>query len=274
MLFVLMMQKKLSPCAIVEAKQMQSSGVTDNSRKRVVSNFKEKDFTQLFAYYYNIDQNKLAYNGNLIYKVISDGNLWLIYGCEKQTPVSQLICKLQFSDNRMSLDTIIANLSMLSFPAIKSKADSRQYGNPLVTVPLSSHIHRVNSGDKYVAIKIGKSNLQSKTGKATELWNLILNYLLNNGMLKKILNCLPIETTNSKKTRLIIAKSKQNTSTMNRRTNGGKGNNDQYVFKANGDQIVYEASAGTAIILKDIQVVLEKSGIDIDSVFLEIEMDN
>ena len=260
--------ENLSPCAIVEAKQMQMSHASRGSKKKDQANFPEKDLRQLFDYTYNIIFNELAYKGDLLYKVISNGDVWLIYSGEERNPINQLICELQLSDNSISLDTIVANLSMLSFPAIKYKAERKQYGKPITITTLSNYKQKRGVKHKCVAVKIGDDWLPNKSGQTTDLWKIILDDLSNKNEWKKLVDSLPIK----KAKKLILENYNADTSSMNRSSNRGRGNKNIYVFKANKTQIVFEATAG--IVLEDLKVVMDKCGVDKNSVFLEIEMDN
>lgn len=249
-----------SPCAIIEAKKIKNS-----------SNFPIEDLSQLFAYNYNIIHNELAYKGDLLYKAISDGNTWLIFNGEKRAPMNQLICEIKFSDINTSIDTIIANLCMLSFPAIEHKAKKKLYINLPIPVPLSKHVHEEGLGHKYASITIDGDKLLNEKLEATKLWNLVLDWLVDNNKWKNLVSNLPIKT---KDNNLILEDCKKDISSLNRNKNGGRGNNDIYVFEAEGTEVAYEASAGVPKILEDIKVVLEKCNVDTSKVYLEIKMDS
>lgn len=261
-------EENLSPCAILEAKKMQMPTSSGGAEK--VSNFSDEDFSQLFSYTYNINSNELAFKGNLLYKVISNGDSWLIYSGEKRIPINQLNCKFQLSDNSISLDAIVANLSMLSFPALRYMAKKEQCGEPTIIATLSRHMHQESLGYKYMAIKIGKKWEANEGGQATNLWKIVLNYLSGMKEWAKLICDLPIK----RRTKLILQKCSSNTSSMNRNKNGGKGENDMYVFKTNKIDIVFEARSGVPKILSDIIVVLERCGVNPEDVLLEIKMDN
>ena len=261
-------EENLSPCAILEAKKMQMPTSSGGAEK--VFNFSDEDLSQLFSYTYNINSNELAHKGNLLYKVISNGDSWLIYSGEKRVPINQLNCKLQLSDNSISLDAIVANLSMLSFPALRYEAEKEQYGEPRIIATLSRHIHQESIGYKYMAIKIGKNWEANEGGQATNLWKIVLNYLSGMKEWKILIADLPIK----RRTKLILEKCSSNTSSMNRNTNGGKGENDIYVFRTKKDAIVFEAKSGVPRILSDIIVVLERYGVNPEDVLLEVKMGN
>lgn len=261
-------EENLLPCAIVEAKKIQMPTSASEAKKGF--NFPDEDLSQLFSYTYNINHNKLAYKGNLLYKVISNGDSWLIYSGEERSPINQTICKFQLSDNSINLDTIVANLSMLSFPAINYRITSEPLGEPRITVPLFNHTHKEGLKHKYSAMIINEKRLPNKSGQATDLWIIILTDLSKKREWADLINNLPVKG----RTKLILENCNSNISSMNRNENGGRGNSDMYVFKSKGTEIAFEARAGVPKILQDIKVVLQKCEINDEDVFLEIEMGN